>query len=74
MNCAGVTVPNELHPIENGQLEVEFTPQKSLVHHCEVLFNGKPIPGRYQFRIDRCLLSLSLSLDRSSLLTFRKNM
>lgn len=47
VNCAGLNLSNQINPLSHGQFEVQFTPQKSLIHQCNIFFNGELIPGKY---------------------------
>ena len=47
VNYSGHNIPNQIIPIGNSRFEVQFTPQKATIHHCNILFNGELIPGKY---------------------------
>jgi filamin len=46
VNCSGHNIPNQINPIGNSHFEVQFTPQKAVIHQCNILFNGEPVPGK----------------------------
>lgn len=46
MNYTGRNIPNEIIPMGNGQYDVQFTPQKSITHYCNILFNNDHVPGK----------------------------
>ncbi|CAF3378932.1 unnamed protein product [Rotaria socialis] len=45
VNHSGRNIPNEINPIGNGRLEIQFTPQKAVTHYCNILFNHEHVPG-----------------------------
>ncbi|CAM4749067.1 unnamed protein product [Rotaria magnacalcarata] len=45
VNHSGRNIPNEINPIGNGLFEIQFTPQKAITHHCNILFNHEHVPG-----------------------------
>jgi len=46
VNCAGHNIPNEIKSIGNSRFELEFIPQKAIIHYCNILFNGQTVPGK----------------------------
>lgn len=48
VNYSGRNIPNQVNPIGNSRFEVQFTPQEATMHYCNILFNGEPVPGKYE--------------------------
>jgi len=47
VNYSNHNIPNQIIPLGNSRFEVQFTPQKAIIHHCNILFNGSLVPGKY---------------------------
>ncbi|UJR14889.1 hypothetical protein I4U23_001873 [Adineta vaga] len=45
VNYSGQNIPNDINPIGKSCYEVQFLPQKAVIHHCNILFNGELVPG-----------------------------
>jgi hypothetical protein len=46
VNYSDHNIPHQLNSIGYNRFEVQFIPQKAIIHHCNVLFNGELVPGK----------------------------
>ncbi|CAF1278454.1 unnamed protein product [Rotaria sordida] len=45
VNYSGRNIPNQINPVGNSCYEIQFIPQKAVVHYCNILFNNEHVPG-----------------------------
>ncbi|CAF1097846.1 unnamed protein product [Rotaria sordida] len=45
VNYSGRNIPNQINPVGNSCYEIQFIPQKAVIHYCNILFNNEHVPG-----------------------------